>query len=77
MKNYTITEVKFFIGRRELISTIADTLDKDRIIVLIGTAGIGKSTLARRFAAVSAGKYSALQEVNADFATHHTQYIQT
>lgn len=66
--NYMFPASKFFIGRREFISSIKNAINEKRIVILTGTAGMGKSALAHQFAEMYARNYTAVQEIIADSA---------
>lgn len=59
--------VDFFTGRDNLLDQIRKHLDQDRLVVLNGMGGIGKSTLATRFADCNSTRYSSIQIVSSEF----------
>lgn len=56
----------FFTGREDLLAGIQEHLDQDRLAVLTGMGGIGKSTLATRFAYNNSDRYSSIQIVSSE-----------
>lgn len=58
--------VDFFTGREALLTEIQEHLDQDRLVVLTGMGGIGKSTLAMRFAYNNSDRYSSIQIVSSE-----------
>lgn len=59
--------IDFFTGRDDLLEEIQKRLTQDRLVVLNGMGGIGKSTLAMRFADSSSTHYSSIQIVSSEF----------
>lgn len=56
----------FFTGREDLLKEIQKHLDQDRLAVLKGMGGIGKSKLATRFAYNCRDRYSTIQIVSSE-----------
>jgi len=59
--------IDFFTGRGDLLEEIRQRLDQDRLVVLNGMGGIGKSALAMRFADCNSAHYSSIQIVSSEF----------
>lgn len=59
--------IDFFTGRDGLLEEIRKRLARDRLVVLNGMGGIGKSTLAMRFADSNSVHYSSIQIVSSEF----------
>lgn len=66
LSNQTLTESKFFIGRKEISASLKEHLKKDHIVILKGMAGIGKSVIARQFAIENRNNYSYIQQLISD-----------
>lgn len=66
LRGHNITPAGLFIGRKTLLNEIAETLKAEHAAVLRGMAGIGKSFLARQFAALHREDYERIHVVSAD-----------
>lgn len=64
--NLAFYRIDFFTGRDSLLEGIRKHLDRDRFVVLNGMGGIGKSTLAKRFADCNSARYSSIQIVSGE-----------
>ena len=73
LRDQNITAASPFLGRQEIFAEISGALNAGYAAVLRGMAGIGKSFVARQFAALHREKYPHIQEVSAD--TEHPEDI--
>ena len=73
LKGQNFTAASPVLGRQEIFAEIRTALKAGYAAVLRGMAGIGKSVLARQFAALHREEYPHIQEVSAD--TEHPEDI--
>ena len=64
LQNQIFADSKFFIGRDNLLAELKDILISKHIAVLKGMAGIGKSSLARRYAMLNSKNYQTVQFIS-------------
>ena len=75
LENDYFSHLEAFTGREELVEDIQKCLDGDGCVALIGIGGIGKSTLAKEFAAQNKKPYSPIQLVSGKEASSFKEVV--
>lgn len=57
--------VALFIGREEFLKTLRETLQAERLAVIVGARGVGKTAVAREYARRFASEYQQVLWINA------------